>query len=155
MLDLYNIIINDPVYITIAVILAIAVVFSVVKKLFKFAAILIAICVLYIGYLYYTGEEIPKTADDLIENVSEKAEDAVEGFVRDGRVGHTHLSVPGHDGRYGFGGSCFPKDIQALINCANDLGVDMNVLNGVWKTNLEVRPEKDWEQLKGRSIVDE
>ena len=70
-------------------------------------------------------------------------------------MGHTHLSVPGHDGRYGFGGSCFPKDIQALINYANDLGVDMNVLNGVWKTNLEVRPERDWEQLKGRSIVDE
>tara|TARA_Y100000034_G_scaffold29639_1_gene35983 strand:+ start:3657 stop:4550 length:894 start_codon:yes stop_codon:yes gene_type:complete len=82
-------------------------------------------------------------------------EHAVEGFVRDGRVGHSHLSVPGHDGRYGFGGSCFPKDIQALINYANDLGVDMNVLSGVWKTNLEVRPEKDWEQLKGRSIVDE
>jgi predicted membrane protein len=75
MLDLYNIIINDPVYITIAVILAIAVVFSVIKKLFKFAAILIAICILYIGYLYYTGQEIPKTADDLIEDVSEKAED--------------------------------------------------------------------------------
>ena len=80
MLDLYNIIINDPVYITIAVILAIAVVFSVVKKLFKFAAILIAICVLYIGYLHYTGEEIPKTADDLIENVSEKTEGAVDGL---------------------------------------------------------------------------
>jgi predicted membrane protein len=80
MLDLYNIIINDPVYITIAVILAIAVVFSVVKKLFKFAAILIAICVLYIGYLYYTGEEIPKTTDDLIENVSEKTEGAVDGL---------------------------------------------------------------------------
>ena len=82
MLDLYNIIINDPVYITIAVILAIAVVLSIVKKLFKFAAILIAICVLYIGYLYYTGEEIPKTVDDLIENVSEKAEDAVEGLLK-------------------------------------------------------------------------
>ena len=36
---------------------------------------------LYVGYLYYTGEEIPKTADDLIENVSEKAEDAVEGLL--------------------------------------------------------------------------
>ena len=80
MLDLYNIIINDPVYITIAVILAIAVVFSVIKKLFKFAAILIAICILYIGYLYYTGQEIPKTADDLIENVSEKTEGAVDGL---------------------------------------------------------------------------
>ena len=81
MLDLYNIIINDPVYITIAVILAIAVVFSLVKKLFKFAAILIAICVLYIGYLYYTGEEIPETSDDLIEDVSKRTEDAVEGLL--------------------------------------------------------------------------
>ncbi len=64
----------------ITVILAIAVVFSVVKKLFKFAVILIAICVLYVGYLYYTGEEIPETSDDLIEDVSKRTEDAVEGL---------------------------------------------------------------------------
>jgi UDPglucose 6-dehydrogenase len=82
-------------------------------------------------------------------------EDAIEGFVRDGRIGHSHLNVPGHDGRYGFGGSCFPKDIQALMNYADDLGVNMNVLKGAWKTNLKVRPEKDWEELKGRAVVDE
>ena len=28
----------------------------------------------------------------------------------------------------------------------------MNVLEGAWKTNLEVRPEKDWENLKGRAV---
>ena len=82
-------------------------------------------------------------------------EDAVEGFVRDGRVGHSHLNVPGHDGKFGFGGSCFPKDIQALINFGENRGVDMNVLKGAWKTNLEVRPERDWENLKGRAVVDE
>ena len=82
-------------------------------------------------------------------------EDAVEGFVRDGRVGHSHLNVPGHDGRYGFGGSCFPKDIQALINFGESNDVDMSVLKGAWKTNLKVRPEKDWEELKGRAVVDE
>ena len=81
MLDLYNIIINDPVYITIAVILAIAVVFSVVKKLFKFAVILIALCMLYVGYLYYIGEEIPETSNDLIEDVSKRTENAVEGLL--------------------------------------------------------------------------
>ena len=81
-------------------------------------------------------------------------EDAVEGFVRDGRIGHSHLNVPGHDGRYGFGGSCFPKDIQAIINYADELGVEMDVLKGVWKTNLKVRPERDWEQLKGRAVID-
>tara|TARA_Y100000592_G_scaffold52749_1_gene83346 strand:+ start:8315 stop:9196 length:882 start_codon:yes stop_codon:yes gene_type:complete len=82
-------------------------------------------------------------------------EDALEGFVRDGRVGHSHLNVPGHDGKYGFGGSCFPKDIQALINFGSELGLEMSVLKGAWETNLKVRPEKDWEQLKGRAVVDE
>ena len=82
-------------------------------------------------------------------------EDAVEGFVRDGRIGHSHLNVPGHDGKYGFGGSCFPKDIQALINFGESHGVNMGVLKSVWETNLKVRPERDWEELKGRAIVDE
>ena len=82
-------------------------------------------------------------------------EDALEGFVRDGRVGHSHLNVPGHDGKFGFGGSCFPKDSQALINFGAELGLEMSVLKGAWKTNLKVRPEKDWEQLKGRAVVDE
>jgi len=82
-------------------------------------------------------------------------EHAVEGFVRDGRVGHSHLDVPGPDGKYGFGGSCFPKDIQAIINFSKELDIDMSVLRGVWETNLKVRPERDWEKLKGRAVIDE
>ena len=80
--------------------------------------------------------------------------DAINGFILDGRIGHSHLSVPGPDGKYGFGGSCFPKDIQAMIDFGSKNGVDMNVLKGAWETNLNVRPEKDWEQLKGRAISD-
>lgn len=79
----------------------------------------------------------------------------IEGFVRDGRVGHSHINVPGPDGKFGFGGSCFPKDVQALINFCEENQISPNVLNGVWKTNLKVRPEKDWENLKGRAIVDD
>ena len=78
---------------------------------------------------------------------------AVEGFVRDGRIGHTHLTVPGHDGKMGFGGSCFPKDVQAMINFGAQLNLNMDTLKGVWKTNLEVRPERDWEKLEGRAII--
>ena len=78
---------------------------------------------------------------------------AIEGFVRDGRIGHTHLAVPGPDGKFGFGGSCFPKDVRAMVDFGKQLGLDMDTLVGVWNTNLEVRPEKDWEQLKGRSVV--
>ena len=78
---------------------------------------------------------------------------AVDGFIRDGRIGHSHLNVPGHDGKLGFGGVCFPKDIMAMINLGKSLGLDMHTLSGAWKTNLEVRPEKDWEKLEGQAIV--
>ena len=80
---------------------------------------------------------------------------ALDGFFRDGRVGHSHMNVPGPDGKFGFGGSCFPKDIQAMINFGESLGLNMSTLRGAWNTNLEVRPERDWEELKGRAVVDE
>tara|TARA_Y100000590_G_scaffold323703_1_gene367095 strand:+ start:15239 stop:16204 length:966 start_codon:yes stop_codon:yes gene_type:complete len=70
---------------------------------------------------------------------------AVEGFIRDGRIGHSHMSVPGPDGKFGFGGKCFPKDVSAMISFGNKLGLNMHTLSGVWNTNCEVRPEKDWE----------
>ncbi len=80
---------------------------------------------------------------------------AIEGFIRDGRIGHSHIQVPGPDGKFGFGGSCFPKDVRAMISFGESLDLDMDTLNGVWNTNLKVRPEKDWEKLKGRSVVEE
>ena len=89
----------------------------------------------------------------LTDKVGGEWEDVVEGFVRDSRVGHSHLQVPGPDGKFGFGGSCFPKDIQAIINFADELDLDMSVLKGAWKTNLKVRPERDWEKLEGRAVT--
>jgi len=82
-------------------------------------------------------------------------DDAVAGFVADGRIGHSHLGVPGHDGKYGFGGSCFPKDIQAMIDFAETFGLNPTVLKGAWEKNLQVRPEQDWKELKGRAVTDE
>ena len=70
----------------------------------------------------------------------------------DERIGKTHLSVPGPDGKLGFGGSCFPKDVNALIYFSKQLNLEPIILNSVWDKNLEVRPEKDWEQLKGRAV---
>tara|TARA_Y100001970_G_scaffold107653_1_gene134637 strand:- start:3163 stop:4035 length:873 start_codon:yes stop_codon:yes gene_type:complete len=81
-------------------------------------------------------------------------EKAVEGFVLDDRVGSSHINVPGHDGKFGFGGSCFPKDIQAFIEFSDKLDVDLKVVKAAWDTNLKVRPERDWESLKGRAVVD-
>ena len=88
----------------------------------------------------------------LADKISVDWDKAIEGFVMDGRIGHSHLSVPGPDGKFGFGGSCFPKDIQALISFADEHDIDMHVLKGAWETNLKVRPERDWEKLKGRAV---
>ena len=78
----------------------------------------------------------------------------VEYATYDDRLGKSHWSVPGPDGHGGFGGSCFPKDINALIDVAINLGVEPKVLKGTWETNLKVRPEQDWKELKGRAVVE-
>lgn len=69
----------------------------------------------------------------------------LEGFISDGRIGHSHVAVPGPDGKMGYGGACFPKDVNALLSFANKKGIKMNTIHGGWETNLFVRPEKDWE----------
>jgi len=76
----------------------------------------------------------------------------LEYALYDERIGKTHLSVPGPDGKLGFGGSCFPKDVNALIYYSNLINLTPKVLQSVWEKNLEVRPEKDWEKLEGRAV---
>ena len=79
----------------------------------------------------------------------------VEYSTHDKRLGKSHWAVPGPDGHYGFGGSCFPKDINALIHLSKELNWNPEVLKSVWETNLRVRPEEDWKELKGRAVTEE
>ncbi len=37
-------------------------------------------------------------------------------FLLDKRINESHTQVPGKNHEYGFGGSCFPKDLKALIS---------------------------------------
>ena len=37
---------------------------------------------------------------------------------------------------------------------SQNIDVDVNTIKGAWKTNLNVRSERDWEKLKGRAVVD-
>jgi len=68
---------------------------------------------------------------------------SIEGFVSDGRIGHSHIQVPGPDGKFGFGGNCLPKDVKAIIEFSNKLGIKLNTIEGAWGTNLKVRPKQD------------
>jgi UDPglucose 6-dehydrogenase len=58
---------------------------------------------------------------------------------QDGRLGYTHLDVPGPDGQYGWGGACFPKDIAAIITEAIDLDVDLELLGRIEDINKKHR----------------
>ena len=89
--------------------------------------------------------ELRQAADKLNVNWH----DAVDGFVSDGRIGNSHLDVPGHDGSPGFGGKCFPKDINAFIHLFQDLGVDPKIMKATWEKNLEVRSDHDWAEIEG------
>jgi len=73
----------------------------------------------------------------------DKVRKAVEA---DPRIG-THLRTPGPDGDFGFGGACFPKDMIGIIGIAKKLKVDISVLEAVWKKNLKVRKNRDWEHM--------
>lgn len=76
----------------------------------------------------------------------------VEYATMDERLGESHWGVPGHDGDFGFGGHCFPKDLSALLYITKELGTVSNVLEATQKTNNEIRKNRDWEKMKGRAV---
>lgn len=88
----------------------------------------------------------------LCDKVDGNWEDALNGFISDGRIGDSHLNVPGHDGKLGYGGTCLPKDVNAILTFAKSYGLKLNTIIGGWKTNLSLRFEKDWEKKEGRSV---
>ena len=88
----------------------------------------------------------------LSDKIGANWEDALRGFVSDGRIGDSHLNVPGHDGKLGYGGTCFPKDVNALLSFSKKHDIELNTIKGGWSTNLNVRVDKDWEKKEGRSV---
>ena len=74
-------------------------------------------------------------------NVTDKWESIINIISRDSRIGGSHMDVPGHDGRKGFGGACFPKDSLALVKYAESIGVNMTSLKTTIRTNNKIRSE--------------
>jgi len=74
----------------------------------------------------------------------------MEGFIADGRIGNSHLDVPGHDGDLGFGGKCFPKDINAFMRYfRNSIEMEPLMLDAAWERNKRVRSNINWAKIEG------
>ncbi|KPF44251.1 UDP-glucose 6-dehydrogenase [beta proteobacterium AAP121] len=78
-----------------------------------------------------------------------------KGIGSDPRIG-THFLYPGT----GYGGSCFPKDVKALIRTGRDNGVTLRVLDAVEEANdiqklvlVERVVKRFGEDLKGRTFA--
>jgi UDPglucose 6-dehydrogenase len=83
---------------------------------------------------------------DLAQKVGANYVDVSAIAEADPRIG-TFLGVPGWDGDRGFGKACFPKDTIGILGLAKKLKVDMSVLNEVWKKNIKIRKDRDWEEM--------
>jgi len=69
---------------------------------------------------------------NLCEKVGADVETVRVGMGSDNRIGKRFL-FPG----IGYGGSCFPKDVQALVHTSSQYGYEYSILNAVMRVNDE------------------
>jgi len=67
---------------------------------------------------------------NICERLGVDVENVRKGIGSDNRIGYSFI-YPG----CGYGGSCFPKDVQALIRTSRDSGLEPELLNSVEKRN--------------------
>ncbi|MFA7283578.1 MAG: UDP-glucose/GDP-mannose dehydrogenase family protein [Candidatus Omnitrophota bacterium] len=68
----------------------------------------------------------------ICEKVGADVKEVAEGIGMDNRIGRHFLKAG-----IGYGGSCFPKDLEAFIRIADKLGYDFKILKAVGAVNRE------------------
>jgi len=66
------------------------------------------------------------------------------GVELDPRIGPSHLRVPGNDGKRGYSGSCFPKDVGNIVAFCHLNGLEADVMDVIQKANSQYRTDHDW-----------
>lgn len=80
-----------------------------------------------------------------IEKIS--YEEVRRGFLNSGYINAMHTMVPGPDGQFGFGGKCFPKDLEAFIGYVKSNPLHL-FLKDIFCLNRFYRGEKEYEHTK-------
>ena len=55
------------------------------------------------------------------------------------RLGYSHWQQPGHDGEYGYGGSCFPKDTSAMAYAMLVAGIENSYAQWAHDSNVKIK----------------
>ena len=77
--------------------------------------------------------------DALLRSYGAERKRTLDLFMLDPRIGRSHFQVPGHDGKRGFGGSCFLKDMNGFLRIAQRQGVPARIAEAAWRSNVEAR----------------
>jgi len=93
--------------------------------------------------------------NNFCEEKNIKYQHVQELVILDPRINASHTCVPGPDGKKGFGGTCFPKDMHSLFLQMQNAAVTPHLIKAAIERNEMVdRPEKDWNEDKGRAVSD-
>ena len=84
---------------------------------------------------------------NICERLHINYENVRSAVCEDSRIGQSHSRVPGPDGHRGFGGTCLPKDTNALLHFMIKNEVKSYILASAIERNYKKdRPEHDWEK---------
>lgn len=76
--------------------------------------------------------------------------------TNDPRIGSSHTNVPGHDGFFGYGGTCFPKDTNSLYFQMKEKNLNSYIIKATVERNEIVdRPQHDWKSNINRAVIQE
>ena len=91
---------------------------------------------------------------DLSQKLNINYNKVIQLVKSDDRIGLTHMSCPGHDGRRGYGGTCFPKDTNSMYYQMVENGINTHLFEANLYRNENIdRPERDWLSDKGRTNI--
>lgn len=123
---------------------------DIVEKLYKdFTAPVLKVSLKTAEMIKYTSNSLLATKVSFINEIGNVCKklgvdvyDVSKGVGLDHRISPSFLNAGP-----GFGGSCFPKDVMALVHKAKEVGVEPILLNSVLKVN-ELQPQKVVEELR-------
>ena len=79
--EIYITIVSEPLYLSIALLLMLSIIYSILKKFFKLLLITLVCLIIYLGYLIYTNQDLPGNSDELIypfiDSTLEKANELI------------------------------------------------------------------------------
>lgn len=80
---------------------------------------------------------------ELCKSVSVSYNDALRGALAVGQIGKGHTAVPGPDGELGYGGMCFPKDMNAMADLCEQSEVHAETIRGAVEGNKRRRKKPE------------